>query len=958
MSEHYPTTLALDPAGFDAVIFDLDGVITNTARVHAAAWKQVFDAYLEQRDEQESGAPRPFTYDDYRRYVDGRQREDGVESFLSARGIQLPRGDRRDSPDRETVWGIANRKDRAFQRVIAEQGVDTFTSSVALVHDLHARGITTAIVSASRNCQRILEIAGIGDLFHARVDGIDAEGMHLAGKPSPALFVEAARRLGVIRARTAIVEDALAGVEAGRRGGFGLVIGVNRARDERSLVESGADVVVSDLAQIEISDIPPEDDSGPVAATAIPPEWSLVIEGFNRDLEPLHGALLTLADGRVGIHYSSVRPQTSVPWAAMLGVYDADGPGTHLLPAPGLIGPWPEPAASARWRRILDLRYGVLHETIATRSGHMSSISFASLARPGTVAIRVEGSGATAGVELQAPGGPDDVEDGRVGATAWMRVSGSAAGIVAALHGTPSGASGSPREWIAVYEGDSTGVRELQPVVSKVEALAGNEIAGLLADQRSAWAPRWDDADISIEGAPDLQASVRFGLYHLMATAPDQGEAAIGARGLTGPGYRGHVFWDADAFVLPFFAATRPAAARAMLTYRIRRLPAAIRAARAAGRAGARFPWESAATGDDVTPRSARTRTGETVAIRTGQLEEHIVAEVAWAACCYIDWTGDDDFARGGGMHLLVSTARYWSSRIRVDPSGVGHIYGVIGPDEYHEPVDDNAFTNVMARWNLRRAADAVDAAPRAVGATVGEVSRWRELADRLLDGYDPNTGIYEQFAGFHELEPLVIEEVAPRRPIAADLLLGMERVRGAQIVKQADVLMLHHLVPDEVEPDTLEANLRYYEPRTAHGSSLSPAIHAALFARARDFGPALDALAVASRIDLDDLTATSADGLHIATMGGLWQAFAYGFFGLRPQGARLALDPRLPPSWGALEIRLHFRSSRVIVRLESQRLVLRADPQLGVLVRSTPFAATPNGLELEREGDRWRHSR
>ena len=150
----------------------------------------------------------------------------------------------------------------------------------------------------------------------------------------------------------------------------------------------------------------------------------------------------------------------------------------------------------------------------------------------------------------------------------------------------------------------------------------------------------------------------------------------------------------------------------------------------------------------------------------------------------------------------------------------------MIGPDEYHEPVDDNAFTNVMARWNLRRAA-------RLDGVAPDERATWLRLADSLVDGYDPETGIYEQFAGFFDLEPLRIADLAPRRPISADLLLGSERVDGAQVVKQADVLMLHHLVPDEVATGSLAPNLEFYEPRTAHGSSLSPAIHAALFARA-----------------------------------------------------------------------------------------------------------------------------
>ena len=362
--------------------------------------------------------------------------------------------------------------------------------------------------------------------------------------------------------------------------------------------------------------------------------------------------------------------------------------------------------------------------------------------------------------------------------------------------------------------------------------------------------------------------------------------------------------------MLPFLAATHPEAARAMLEYRVRRLPAARELARTLGRSGARFAWESAGDGSDVTPASARLATGELVPIRTGELEEHIVGDVAWAAACYLDWTGDEAFAAGPGRDLFVETARYWASRVRYGRDGRAHIYGVIGPDEYHEPVDDNAFTNVLARWNLRQAAalDGVDEAER---------TNWLAIADALVDGYDRASGLYEQFAGFFELEPLVIEEIAPRRPIAADLLLGAERTAGAQVLKQADVLMLHHLLPDEVAPGSLVPNLDFYEPRTAHGSSLSPAINASVLARAGRYRPALESLQIAARMDLDDLTGTTAGGLHLATMGGLWQALAFGFGGIRPRGDALLVDPRLPKEWNALEFALRFRGRPLRLRID-----------------------------------------
>jgi trehalose/maltose hydrolase-like predicted phosphorylase len=486
-------------------------------------------------------------------------------------------------------------------------------------------------------------------------------------------------------------------------------------------------------------------------------------------------------------------------------------------------------------------------------------------------------------------------------------------------------------ERIAAYDAHDDGgpERRRAPERARRARAAGKE--RLLVEHRCAWAERWERADVRIEGDPVLQQAVRLGLYHLMSSVADSGEAALGARGLSGPGYRGHVFWDSDVFVLPFLAATHPASARAILEYRIRRLPAARAAARAEGRAGARFAWESAADGRDVTPRSARDRAGREVAIYTGQREEHIVADVAWAAACYIDWSADAAFRSGPGRQLLVETARYWASRVEPDPDDPGgrvHIRGVIGPDEYHELVDDNAYTNVMARWNLRRAhAETSDA-----DVAPAERSAWLELADRLVDGFSPATGRYEQFAGFYELEPLVISELAPRRPIAADLLLGPERVHGAQIVKQADVLMLHQLIPEELVPGSLAADLDFYEPRTAHASSLSPGVHAALFARAGRLGEARAALALAARIDLDDISQSTAAGVHIAAMGSVWQALAYGFAGARPRGEALHLDPRLPRDWEALELRLRFRGANVRVRVSAEEVNVSAD-------RPTPIA-------------------
>ncbi|HEV8572765.1 MAG TPA: beta-phosphoglucomutase family hydrolase, partial [Actinomycetota bacterium] len=216
----------LDLNRIHAVIFDMDGVVTDTASVHAAAWKRLFDEYLTERSRRTGEPFRPFDVDeDYRRCVDGKPRYDGVRSFLASREISLPEGDPSDPPERETVCGLGNRKNGYFLAHLKEQGADAYSSTVTLVRDLQARGVRAAVISASRNMAEVLASAGLSDLFGAKVDGVDAEELGLSGKPDPAIFLEAARRLGVEPARAAVVEDALAGVEAGRRGRFGLVIG-------------------------------------------------------------------------------------------------------------------------------------------------------------------------------------------------------------------------------------------------------------------------------------------------------------------------------------------------------------------------------------------------------------------------------------------------------------------------------------------------------------------------------------------------------------------------------------------------------------------------------------------------------------------------------------------------------------------------------------------------------------
>jgi trehalose-phosphatase len=246
-------TFTFTRRALDAVLFDLDGVVTRTAKQHAAAWQELFDGYLRQRAMRDNTPVQPFDVDsDYRRYVDGKPRHEGIESFLRSRGINLPYGDPADSPDQETICGLGNKKNLIFHQLLKNQGVEVFGSTVALIRRLRSLGFKTAIVSSSKNCAAVLEAAGLTDLFDTRADGTDIARLQIKGKPAPDIFLLAAERLGVAPARAAVVEDAIAGVQAGRNGRFRHVIGVASQGNPDALRGNGADVVVNDPGEIDV----------------------------------------------------------------------------------------------------------------------------------------------------------------------------------------------------------------------------------------------------------------------------------------------------------------------------------------------------------------------------------------------------------------------------------------------------------------------------------------------------------------------------------------------------------------------------------------------------------------------------------------------------------------------------------------------------------------------------------
>jgi trehalose/maltose hydrolase-like predicted phosphorylase len=640
--------------------------------------------------------------------------------------------------------------------------------------------------------------------------------------------------------------------------------------------------------------------------------------------------------------------------------------------------------------RQLDLRRGVLlsnwthrtpagitiegHElrllSLASRAGGLQLLRL-SLDRDG-VEVRVEASFAMAGLGMEPMRLEPDLGAWRLEGTGKsVAMTGTA---TLRLDGeTLAAARPFPLRWVWRWRSVAGQVAELNrlvavaradtpdgdPAPSAGAALARSGAMGwraVLAAHEAAWDARWIASDVHIEGDDETQQALRFAVYHLTSAAnPEDDRVSIGARALTGDAYLGHVFWDTEVYLLPFYTAVWPEAARALLMYRFHTLPSARAKAAHFGFKGALYAWESADTGKETTPERVIAQNGAIIEILTGQMEHHISADIAYAVWQYWRATGDDEFFLAAGAEILLETARFWASRAVAEADGKRHIRHVIGPDEYHEDVDDNAFTNVMARWNLRRALDTIDllsarwpdrgaALRNALALGDDELADWRDAIARIAIGFDPATGIFEQFTGFHALEPLDLTAYA-ERVVPIDVVIGRERTQRSQVIKQADVVALMALLPEEFPGTIAEANFRHYEPRCAHGSSLSAGMHALVAARLGDASMALHYLREAAATDLD-LDPNSAGGVRIAGLGALWQAIIRGFAGLDLTGDTLAIDPKLPPQWRSLSFRVCWKGRCVAIGIagRSVHATLVKGEAMEVRIAAATRTLTPGG--------------
>jgi alpha,alpha-trehalose phosphorylase len=490
--------------------------------------------------------------------------------------------------------------------------------------------------------------------------------------------------------------------------------------------------------------------------------------------------------------------------------------------------------------------------------------------------------------------------------------------------------------------GDSPGLAERQALGAILDEAKDRGVAGLAVDQERHLARFWADNDIVIEGADvETQRAVRWTLFQLHSNSACLRHASIPAKGLTGHAYDGHYFWDTEIYILPFLIYTNPAAARTVLTHRYEMLEHARERARVLSHDGILFPW--------------RTINGEEASayFLAGTAQYHINADIVYAIRKYVEATGDHEFLWEMGAEVVIETAKFWLD-LGFYRSDHFHIHGVTGPDEYTALVDDNAYTNAMARMNLRYAFEVVshlsnedldrwDALRSKVGITEGQAIEWRLAADAMYIPHDRDLGITPQDDDFLEKEAWDFENT-PESKYPLLLHFHPLTIYRFQVLKQADVVLADFLLGEEFSAELKRANFDFYDPLTTGDSSLSACIQAIMSAELGYASAAMRHFQHALYMDLGDIAGNTTDGVHMASAGGVWMALIYGFAGMRDMRGAVSFDPRMPAEWTSMSFKLGIRGATLSVSLRHESITLVSDQPIEVIVRGDSHAVEPGG--------------
>ena len=1002
----------INPEFYDAILFDLDGVVTKTADTHAKAWKKLFDEYLEKKSN--SGDYEPFDIKkDYIRYVDGKPRYKGIESFIASRSIDISYGSVNDPPDKETICGLGNRKNQFFSDLLKKEGVKVYQSTIDLIRELRKKGFKTAIVSSSKNCSPVLKAAEIEALFDTRVDGVVSEDLGLTGKPEPDIFLEAARRLNADINRCVVVEDALSGVEAGKKGGFGMVIGVNRSDQAKELKRKGAHIVVEDLSEIE-------------AGLEKETSWDQTYMGFDPEDEGRREAMCAIGNGYFVTRGAA--PEANADYVHYPGTYLAGGYNRLKTKIAGRMVENEDLVNLPNWlcfnfripgeewfqlkdvkilfyRQSLIIKKGILNRTIRFRDRNnretricqhsfvhgdqMHRAALKTIITPmnwtGEIEIcsALDGRVTNQGVERYRDLGTQhlDLVDTRhideKSMILKMRTNQSCLDIamgartniflknnIAAIKSVPADKPGGyiARHFtVNVSRGDDLTVEKLiciytsrDPGISECLLEVENSITDdvesfdtLLKSHVTAWELLWRKFDVTLElDNKDIerhtQRIIRLYIFHLLQSSSVHSldiDVGMPARGWHGEGYRGHIFWD-EMIIFPFLNYRAHQITRTLLMYRYRRLEEARRAARKAGYKGAMYPWQSGSSGREETqqmhlnPESGRWLQDHT------HLQRHVNNTIVYNIWQYFQITHDIEFLSFYGGEIIIEIARFWASIATYNKElNRYEIFGVMGPDEYHESypgadkpgLNNNVYTNVMVMFVMEQALNLQHVIPeqdwdclrKKLEIGDNELKIFQKMSKRMKLVFHGD-GILSQFEGYDKLKEF--DWAGYKKKYGniqrVDRILEKEgdSANNYKLCKQADVLMLLYLFSAEtlrkmfkrlnytLDKSLIPKNINYYLKRTTNGSSLALIIHAWIEARqARERSWKLFSRALETDM-VDDRTGSTREGIHLAAMSGCIDILQRGYAGLEIRSDILILNPLLPKSVNRICFHIRYR--------------------------------------------------
>ncbi len=940
-----------------AVIFDLDGVLTDTAEYHYLAWQRLADE-----------ENLPFNQQVNER-LRGVSRQRSLEIILDGNSVEPNKFD--EMMTRKNRYYI-----KSLQEITAER---LLPGALATLQALKARNIKLAVGSASKNARIVLEALDIISYFEVIADGHSVD----QSKPAPNLFLFAAQEMDISPAQCVVVEDAASGVEAALSAGMWAVgIGpeerVGRAHlcfaDTQALNKVNLEALIAELENAQKGWIVEEDEYTPASLGHKETIFTigngyLCSRGTYEERHPaeirttfLHGVFDDMPISFTEL--ANIPDWTNLEISLEGEAFSLAAPESEIL----------------NYHRQLDLSTGILSRKVTWRSpqGRIVRLEFerwCSLANQhligarytitplnfdGQIEVRAGLMGHTDNlglrhIDILDQGYTDDLiwlqsqtrhTQIEIGQAMRMRAFGAAPEFISrkicSLWGQPTQITSATMKMgsqlTIVKEMSVVSSRdEENPIKKAINLLhAESNLDDILAENKQAWDENWAATDVIIEGDQEAQLAVRFNIFQLLIVAPRKDErVSIGAKTLSGYGYRGHAFWDTEIFLLPFFAFTQPQIARNLLMYRYHNLAGAREKAAANGFEGAQFPWESAADGVEVTPRWVPHFDDPTQLLRIwpGDIEIHITADIAYASWIYWRVSGDDNWMCNYGADVILEGARFWSSCAKKEADGFYHLRDVIGPDEYHDHVDDNAFTNQMAAWHLQTALSLLDwlrqhspdrlsELTEALDLNAERLENWAEISSQLFLNKDDG-GVIEQFKGYFDLSDADFTVLRdPARTQSMHTLLGIEGANQAQVLKQPDVLMLQYLLRDQYSQEEIRINWDYYHPRTdhEHGSSLGPAVTATLACIMGEPEEGYAHFMRAARTDLQDNRLNTKDGFHGASAGALWQAIIFGFAGLVFEPEKYSFSPRLPTHWNRLAFAIKLQGKDLWVEIQPDK--------------------------------------